>query len=53
MDYNEHEGFIFKNRQNKCRNRQYGIFGAQNHQNDDKSSNLAAIMRIQSAYNAL
>ena len=37
---------ISKNRQNKNTNRQYDIFGAQNRQNDDKSSNLAVLANI-------
>ena len=39
----------------KSSNRQYGIFGPQNRQNDDKSSNLATMFisafRIEYAYN--
>ena len=31
---------------NKSSNRQFGIFGPQNRQNDDKSSSLATIMYI-------
>ena len=37
---------ISKNHQNKSINGQYNIFGVQNRQNDDKSSNMAAVCTI-------